>query len=499
MSKRKSNSSVDETDREFYEHITALGLSAVTEYREWCIRHGFSTKTKKSWKLRCRERFLHNEAAANQRLSQKKREKKSYVNVIRGICSGDMTESDVTLPHLKKLCQLINPRERPTFERRVNGEKLAELLMHLHACRAKLFDGSPVIGALGRRRGNTFLEALALLAIYHNCWCRPIEAWKPRSHNSMRQFSSLLQHLLAEYNDVPQFFHPVWFTGQSEAAAEQRRWYLHVARGQNIRHCLPPVPYTKRMAHHFMRSPNDVTIEQAIRWGQVLGLGGDEQLARAIMATRLGESFEHEEFWLTVIRWFISHPMLDRAHVGPIIDYLQDQRFRITRYFTNAGMFEEEVAPQPNLSMKGRNPESLLRQVHAWHNQLARYQPQDGDWKSTGIDGFEFIEGSAENSNPKLWTIRELLSSRALASEGAKMKHCVASYASSCSHGYCSIWSLQVESTEGIKKAVTIEVRNQANLICQVRGKSNRLPTEKERKIIQRWADVAGLRVANYV
>jgi hypothetical protein len=55
------------------------------------------------------------------------------------------------------------------------------------------------------------------------------------------------------------------------------------------------------------------------------------------------------------------------------------------------------------------------------------------------------------------------------------MKHCVATYASSCARGHCSIWTMEVESMDGITKAVTIEVRNSALLICQVRGKANRL------------------------
>ena len=58
---------------------------------------------------------------------------------------------------------------------------------------------------------------------------------------------------------------------------------------------------------------------------------------------------------------------------------------------------------------------------------------------------------------------------------------------------------MEVESFEGHTKAITVEVRNSARLICQARGKVNRLPTEKERGILRRWAAKTGLKTASYV
>jgi len=63
--------------------------------------------------------------------------------------------------------------------------------------------------------------------------------------------------------------------------------------------------------------------------------------------------------------------------------------------------------------------------------------------------------------------------------EGRQMKHCVATYVSSCARGHCSIWTMEVESMDGVTRAVTIEVRNSARMICQVRGKAN--PTDRKR------------------
>ena len=56
-----------------------------------------------------------------------------------------------------------------------------------------------------------------------------------------------------------------------------------------------------------------------------------------------------------------------------------------------------------------------------------------------------------------------------------------------------------METGEGIEKLVTIEVRSADEQIRQIRGKRNRLPTEKEKDIIKRWAAEEGLEVASFL
>lgn len=500
MRKNKTRVVTEELDRELLNHIRGLGLSTVEAYREWCDQNGFSRKLKKSWNQRCQERNFSLQSVAMERLQSHRRESRNQSDVLREVIAGERSENEVTLPHLKRLCENLRISRRPKHERRVNRKVLLRLFEHLHNCRAKFFDGSPAVASLGQISGNTYVEALAQIAANSSSWQRPVEDWKPRSHSSSRQFASLLRHLFVKYDDVPLFLDTVWFTGNRKDAAERRSWYIHVGRGQNIRHCKLPIPLTKKMAHLFMRSPNELTIDQALRWAQVLGLGGDEHLARAIIGTRLIDQFQNDEFWSSVIRWFISHPMLDRTQVGPIIDYLQYQRFVPEHVYIANGQREETSPPQPNLSMNGRTPESLLRQVHDWHRKLNndnRYQIQQ--WKSSGIQNYEFIEGSEKKGTLRCWTIRELLSSKALLAEGRQMKHCVATYADSCARGFCSIWTMEVESFGGMSKAVTVEVRKSERMICQIRGKANRLPNDKEKQIIQRWAESEGLRVASYI
>jgi len=500
MARKRTSTPTADTDRELGDHIHSLGLGTVEEYREWCARNGFSRKLNKHWKRRCRERFHHRQRDALDRLDQRKREQRNLIDVIRGICEGQIEEHDVTQQHLKRLCAVLKPGRGPQLERQVNRPALLRIVSHLNSCRAKVFHGSPVIAELGEHPGNTFIEALALAAAHSAAWQRPVEDWKPRSHNPHRQFHSLLRHLFVCYDDMPLFFDSVWFMGRTREAAERRGWYRHVGRGQNIRNCKLPLAYTKKMAHHFLRAPSDVTMDQALRWGQVHGLGGDDRLARAIFGTRLADNFEHDAFWTSVMRWFAAHPLLDRAHIGPMIDYIHNQRFVAEQVYVGPGRREVSPPPQPNFTMKGRTPAGLLRKVNHWHRRLATDNThQLRQWQPSGIDAFEYLEGSIQNRSLKCWTIRELLSSKALVAEGRQLKHCVATYASSCAQGHCSIWTMEIESSDGRKKLITVEVQNRGRMISQARGKLNRLAHEKERSVLRRWAIAQGLKLSKYV
>jgi hypothetical protein len=253
------------------------------------------------------------------------------------------------------------------------------------------------------------------------------------------------------------------------------------------------------MAHHFLQAPDDFTVSAALRWGQIIGLGGNERLVRAVVATRLGEHFGHEEFWATVLRFFVAHPLLDLAQIGPIVDFIHNERFVGQEVFVAPGRIEQQGPPQPNFTMKGRTPESLLRQVGTWHRSLANTHQTRMEWAPSGIDRFRFVEGTERSGKVKVWTITELLSAKALSAEGRTMKHCVASYAHSCATRLKSIWTLEVDSFEGRAKLLTIEVLNSSRSIVQARGKCNILPTQKILTIVRRWAAQSGLTVSNYV
>ena len=149
---------------------------------------------------------------------------------------------------------------------------------------------------------------------------------------------------------------------------------------------------------------------------------------------------------------------------------------------------------QPNLSMKGRSPESLLEHVVRWHRDLAKNSGQKiRIWNTINIQPFRMTEGTVGDPNFKIWTIRELITQQSLFIEGRKLKHCVASYVSSCAKGQSSIWSMELEQSSVVEKRVTIEVNPGTCHIVQIRGKLNRHPNQQELNIIRRWTTEAKL------
>src|SRR5262249_17172258 len=182
--------------------------------------------------------------------------------------------------------------------------------------------------------------------------------------------AALGQQLLANW-PVAGFMVSVWFGVRDAEAWRRQGWYRHLGLGRNIRTADVPLPMTKRMAHEFCQAPDHYTVDMALRWGQVRGLGGSKELARALGATRLGRSFEHEGFWRPVVHFLVHHGELGLAYVGPIVDYLYEQGFVPQEDLIEEG--ELAIAPpQPNLSMKGRTPRSLLRQRAEWQARLRR-------------------------------------------------------------------------------------------------------------------------------
>jgi len=150
--------------------------------------------------------------------------------------------------------------------------------------------------------------------------------------------------------------------------------------------------------------------------------------------------------------------------------------------------------------MKGRTVDTLLNQVNEWHRQLGR-DTRGGDfqWTRSNIGEFRLRQGRKDKENVRIWKIRELLSSEELKDEGRRMNHCVRSYGKSCQSGRSSIWTLEVEEKDNVRKVLTIHVLLAEKLIQQVRGKRNRCPTMSEKNIISRWAKREELKIPEYM
>jgi hypothetical protein len=352
-------------------------------------------------------------------------------------------------------------------------------------------------GLLRDRRASWINSALSYLARHHADWVRPVESWQPPATGPNGQFNALARHLFALY-PVPGFMTWAWIWCGSDSPEQQ--WYKHLGRGGSVRTLDLPLPCTRSMAHHFRHAPDHYHIPAALRWAQVRGLGGNERLAEAVASTRLGRTFENKDFWLTALQFFVRHPRMDPDDVGPIVAFVQDQRFGPRQGFVPGHGLVEMPPPQPDYSFEGRTPASVLCQVEQWRRQLGlarRTRPLV--WCRSGIGEFEWIDHCDEQEAVRRWTICELLSSHELFEEGRVLQHCVAIYARGCVWGARSLWSLRVDRGDGPKRALTIEVDSPKRRIREVRGLANREPRASERAILEQWADREGLCFADHL
>ena len=493
------------------DHIKALGLETVEEYRAWCRDRGLSASLHKGRNQRRKERELDQTAAAATALTRLRQQTRRPRNTIARIFNGahrDGLKADYLVRIRSVAVELESkPPVRNCFRELLEGVEKQGALLRL----------GPALPRLGDAEGNSFIDGLAALARHGEDWLRPPGDWKPDSRNPRRQFSSVARHLLARY-EVPEFLDSVWFRGGAEEACRQQGWFKHIGGGGNIRTVELPLALNKSMAHCFPQAPASYTAEEALRYAQIVGQGGEEALVEAIVDTRLGASFEHEPFWASVIQFLVRHPMLDPDLVGPIVDFIQAQKFEPQEHALPGGGVERGEPPQPNFSMKSRSLPKLLGHVEEWHERLARDTRvyTGGSWAPSGIGALEWLD-EEDPAEPVRWTIHEILGGRELVAEGKAMNHCVASYVNNCRRGNTSIWSMQAQEAKGRPHQVmTIAVQSGGRHISQARGRRNALPRAKDeqfrrlqasykyylrrsRHVLNRWMEQEGLTMGRRV
>lgn len=466
--------------------LKILGFKSVSEYKIWCVTHGFSTKfhTKTAAQYLEEHRFAYKQqtiAGLNEKKPPNiKRILKDFVRSL-----GEVRHESFELPKEYETLKDIH-----IIYYCCDDDKKQQLKKFL----LTLVNEANLLEDVADKK--KFISLLPKVLNRYEKWVRNPNDWRVRSHNTYRQFTSLLRHLFCLY-EMPAFMDGIWLVDRPEE--KYFRWYLHLGKGFNIRNVDGlPIPFTKKMAHWFNKAPANYKVDEAIRYAQVLALGGSQRLTDKLRETQLCRTYAHEEFWETVIRWFIAQPMFDYSHVPSIIDYLNNQKYIPNTVIEN-GMVVHRGCPQPGLTMKDREPEVLLRQVEQWHTQLGKEKKAGNyEWLHSQFSDFEMAEGIENTKSRKVWYIRELTSSSQLQDEGRKMRHCVSSYASSCKSGRISIWSMEKLDHQGKDKVMTIEVMMDSKTIVQIRGKCNVKATEQEMKVIRRWASTVGLKFSTY-
>ena len=380
------------------------------------------------------------------------------------------------------------------YEDRPERRAALESLLACVRLRTQLLRPAPGQGRVGWAGPVFLLNRLKNLAARQGLWLRPPDTWQPVTTNLRPAFRSLAQHLLARY-PVPGFMDSVWDLPAGPEAFRQQAWYIRLGRGASVRELNLPLLLTRNMAHWVRLAPDHYTVFQALRYGEIRGLGGSEELGREIVLGRLGRSIEHPEFWRTVLLFFVRHPEMPIEHANPMVDFGQENKYGGEDVLTEHGA-ERRVPPWPGFSMEGRTLKSMMRLVSAWHLELAgKKKGCKLTWRKSPIQEYRYLEKRPEEETDRLWSIQQLLDSEALYAEGRAMRHCVCTYANLCWRGETTIWSLRLRVNDTEKRMATIEVDPRQRAIIQVRAKCNQRPGGRSLEIMRQWAAWAGIQL----
>jgi len=364
----------------------------------------------------------------------------------------------------------------------IDFDALGKLISHLARMRSRLIDNFFGPAFCNQSRW-TVLDVLRTFACFANSWQGDVEQWRPRSLNRERQLMSLLHHLLDPDGRAPQFLSSRFTI---EPAATCRLFTL--LRGD--RDALPTLQvwapgYTRKMLHFFLNAPKIFSLDEAICYGHVLGVGGDRDLVEKLLKTRLRDRFIHLEFWSTVVRWLVKNPQFSSPQIGEIIRYIRFQRFGLGDSDCD-DPYWAPFAPKPNFRMEGRLPVVLYREAKEWSCDLTSQSMTPGKWQKQNIAPYHAIE--ATEANETQWTIRELNNYNDLRRQAKLMKNCVNAYARLCANQVVSIWS--VEKKFAGEKAIpvaTIELGSD-RVIYQVKGAENAPLTQDVTDQVTKWA-----------
>ncbi len=464
-------------DKAVLAHVKALGLGSTQAYQAWCREQNLSDALHKGDRPRRKELDMVRVLTSQAVLRKVRRITRRPRDTITGIFEGSVATDDLRPEYMARIAEIAGQLS----DQQPVRQAFRDLLLDVDRSRADLFDVStPAITRFGARTGNTWIDGLAALARRQADWLRGPDHWRPERHNPRLQFGSLARHLLARYH-VPAFFDTAFFHDPTEDALEtdrQQRWFIHVGMGANIRTAPDlAVNLTKRMAHEFLLAPDRYSLFEALRYGQIVGQDGSEELVEAVVATRLGESLENEAFWSTFIHWLTLHPMLDPEWIGPIVDYIQDQKFERQEVVLPGGRIELQDPLQANLSMKSRSVDKLLRYVEQWHARLVRDQRvPSNQWQPCGVGELSVTEHDEETDKMLTWSISEVTTTHELVAEGKAMHHCVRTYVHTCRRGSKAVFSLQISDGSGnSQRLMTIAVNPKGRRVTQARGKYNAL------------------------
>jgi PcfJ-like protein len=350
------------------------------------------------------------------------------------------------------------------------------------------------------------IPVLVRIASYAQRWIRAPETWSGEKSNDPRVIlRSLLNHLFASWI-TPEFFENAWLV-KGDLRYLERDWYCHLASGGSLRNVqgIPP-SITSRALHLAMSAPGNLTIRQALRWGQVISLGGSAEVLAEVVSSRMVKDLSNDAVWARLFEKVVAakdfHPqnfglisdtLLEFIHHGKhpraysLVGLPLGDLLRHCRRFWKSTL---RLAPNdyPGFSSSDLHCAKLRYRLHQMNTGHWARLPRCGTFESTCQIGDEIIP----------CRILELTQQWQLVAESQSMRHCVDTYGRSCKLGRCSIFSVRTERmVDGKLRStshLTIEVIRKTRTIVQVTGRRNQWINPQQIPLLRKWAEQMELR-----
>lgn len=345
------------------------------------------------------------------------------------------------------------------------------------------------------------IPVLVRIAAYAGRWIRHPESWAgDSSHDSREIIHSLLRYLFVSWK-MPEFFNNAWLV-KGDLNYLERDWYCHLASGGSLRTVqgMPP-SITSRALHLTMDAPRDLTIRQALRWGQIEALGGSSALLNEVLCSDMVNDLSNDALWSRLLEKLVAAKQCNPRHFGLIADTLRE-------VILKNGCHRAEVLialPLKDLLrhcvrywqailklMRIDSTNGLRNDIHCPHLRNELHHMNAGQWAH--LPRSKPFESMCQLGETMVrFCIQELTHQWQLVAESQAMRHCVDTYGRSCKLGRCSIFSVRTDETVTGKTIstshLTIEVERRSRRIVQVRGRRNQHVFPQRIPLLRKWAE----------
>ena len=484
-------------------HLASLGCSSEEDYFGWLSRHKLKRSLEKSASQKSKELRIY--------LAEKSKAPLAASNSIQTRLKNELeialkTKKQRNATELTDLQRAI-VYEMNYLEKPLNSQEMKSFQLSYFRLLNAVFERSRLLNEMalpsypGLLSCENYISGLASLAFRHKSWVRQPEDWKPTHKSPYRQFHSLANHLLAQY-EVPAIMDSCWFVGIRENHIGFRSWFEALGSGKNLRSLQPQL--TKRAAHLFGQAPKNLTISEALRWCQVRSFGGSRSISIVISKALSKIANPDDEFWKSAIFFVINHPEIQLSQIVPLFEFFYQIKFETSEVVQPDGYVKSEIE-DPDFSLKGRNPANLLARMKERKLRQEAEKSIDKRWEPLPISPLELKRFEDSLDREVIWKTTQLLTTKSLKEEGDWMGNCVSTYAHACLSGNVAIWRLSAErrSIGLVKRLMTIEVNREKLEIVQARGRFNQLPGDANPKtllsvapeVLKIWAKESGLTI----